>query len=208
MPFKSDKRSPGLQGAGRADRLAVANPMPREGCARPSRFFGRIDAYLPALPDDEARRMFLDRQIEGWECRYSRFLASDGASEPAADPADPPHAADFLLTIEGLARRRGLLTKFSIPKFSIPGETRMFDSKRQKRLEHAMLSLLVAADQRCPAIIGQAHLLYHAGSLRPNARQALTQLRRDAQDLLAAIANAEAEMRAGTLEGGRDPASP
>ena len=27
---------------------------------------------------------------------------------------------------------------------------------------NAMLSLLVAADQRCPAIIGQAHLLYHA----------------------------------------------
>jgi hypothetical protein len=203
MPFKSDKRSPGLQGAGRADRHARANPMPREGCARSSRFFGRIDAYLPALPDDEARRMFLDRQIEGWERRFSRFLASDGASEPAADPADPPHAADFLLTIEGLARRRGLLTKFSIP-----GEMRMFDSKRQKRLEHAMLSLLVAADQRCPAIIGQAHLLYHAGSLRPNARQALTQLRRDAQDLLAAIANAEAEMRAGTLEGGHDLASP
>jgi hypothetical protein len=203
MRFKSDKCSPGLPGAGRADRHAGANPVPREGCARSSRFFGRIDAYLPALPDDEARRMFLDRQIEGWERRYSRFLASDGASEPAADPADPPHAADFLLTIEGLARRRGMLTKFSTS-----GEMRMFDSKRQKRLEHAMLSLLVAADQRCPAIIGQAHLLYHAGSLRPNARQALTQLRRDAQDLLAAIANAEAEMRAGAPEGGHDLASP
>jgi hypothetical protein len=77
----------------------------------------------------------------------SRFLATDGASEPAADPADPPQAADFLLTIEGLARRRSALPR-------ITGETSMFDTKRQKRLDRAMLSLLVAADQRCPAIIG------------------------------------------------------
>ena len=90
MPFKSDKRSPGLQGAGRADRHAAANPMPREGCARPSRFFGRIDAYLPALPDDEARSMFLDHQIEGWKRCSSRFATSDGTSQPEYDPADRP----------------------------------------------------------------------------------------------------------------------
>jgi hypothetical protein len=30
-------------------------------------------------------------------------------------------------------------------------------------LPASILSLLVAADQCCPAIIGQAHLLYHAG---------------------------------------------
>jgi predicted nuclease with RNAse H fold len=74
----------------------------------------------------------------------------------------------------------------------------MFDTKQQKRLERAVRSLLVAADQRCPAIIGQAHLLYHAGggSSRSSAEQALIQLKGEAQDLLNAIANAEAEMKA------------
>jgi hypothetical protein len=202
MTLKSDKRSIGSQGASIADRRAAADPMPRGGCARPLRFFGRIDAYLQGLPDDRSRRLLLDRQIEGWERRYSRFLATNGASEPAADPADPPQAADFLLTIEGLATRRGMLA-------STTGEMRMFETKRQKRLEHAILLLLVAADQRCPAIIGRAHLLYHAaGSLRPNAREALTQLKRDARDLLAAIADAEAEMQAVTPEARRDPTSP
>ena len=49
----------------------------------------------------------------------------------------------------------------------------------------AILSLLVAADQRCPAIIGQAHVLYH-GRLDAKAEQAeraLRQLKRDAADL-------------------------
>jgi hypothetical protein len=165
--------------------------MPSDGCARASRFLCRVDAYLLVLHEDEARRIFLDRQIDGWEHRYSRFLATDGASEPAADPADPPQAADFLLTIEGLASRRSALA-------SVTGETTMIDITRQRRLERAMLSLLVAADQRCPAIIGHAHLLYHAraGSRHCHARQTLTQLRREAQDLLAAIADAEAEMKA------------
>ena len=40
------------------------------------------------------------------EQRYARFLATEGASEPPGDPADPPHAADFLLTITALAARR------------------------------------------------------------------------------------------------------
>ena len=175
----------------RAGNRHAAAPMPSEGCARALRFLRRIDAYLPALPDDRSRRIFLDRQMAGWEHRYSRFLATGGASEPAVDPADPPQAADFLLTIEGLASRRGALA-------SITGEILMFDSKQQRRLERAMLSLLVAADQRCPAIIGQAHLLYHAGAgaTRSDAEQALIQLKGDAQDLLNAIANAEAEMKA------------
>jgi hypothetical protein len=189
MALKSDKASVDSENPRADDRHVAAHPMPSKGCARASRFLGRIDAYLPVLPDDEARRIFLDRQIEGWERRYSRFLATDGASEPAADPADPPQAVDFLLTIEGLARRRSALP-------CLTGEMSMFDTKRQKRLDRAILSLLVAADQRCPAIIGQAHLLYHAGSTPPNAQLALTQLKSDAQDLLDAIANAEAEMKA------------
>ena len=69
-------------------------------------FIARMDAHLPTLPDDAARRIFLDRQLDGWERRYARFVASEGCSEPIAVSADPPQAADFLLTIIGLAARR------------------------------------------------------------------------------------------------------
>ena len=77
---------------------------------RADRFLARIDAHLPLLPDAWARLRFLDRQIEGWEHRYARFLSSEGRSEPAAESAgDAPHATDFLLTITGLAHRRSAI---------------------------------------------------------------------------------------------------
>ncbi len=117
---------------------------------RSARFLRRIDAYLPSLPDARARRLFLDRQIAGWEHRYARFISTEGGFEPVLDPADPPQAADFLITIVGLARRRGASR-------SIIGDAMISDLDR-RRLDGAVLSLLVAADQRCPAIIGQAHL--------------------------------------------------
>ena len=65
-----------------------------------------MDAYLPMLADDAARRVFLDGQLEGWEHRYARFVATQGASDFAASAGDPPQAADFLLTISALATRR------------------------------------------------------------------------------------------------------
>ena len=70
-------------------------------------------------------------------------------------------------------------------------------------LSSAILSLLVAADQCCPAIIGQAHLLYHARSSvqLPTAAKTLAQLKRDADDLIRAIADVEAAMK----RAGSDP---
>jgi hypothetical protein len=55
-----------------------------------------------------------------------------------------------------------------------------------------MLSLLVTADQRCPAIIGQAHLLYHADAerCRFDPAEAVAQLKCDAEDLFKAIVTA------------------
>jgi K+-sensing histidine kinase KdpD len=66
-----------------------------------------------------------------------------------------------------------------------------------RAVSSAILSLLVAADQRCPAIIGQAHLLYHSrSSLQPpTTAKTLAQLKRDADDLIRAIANVEAAMK-------------
>jgi hypothetical protein len=84
----------------------AACEVSRRACDRVTRFIARMDAHLPTLPDDAARRIFLDRQLDGWERRYARFVATEGCSEPVAVAADPPQAADFLLTIIGLAARR------------------------------------------------------------------------------------------------------
>lgn len=71
------------------------------------------------------------------------------------------------------------------------------NTRPQTELNRAMLALLVAADQRCPAIIGHAHLLYHAGAERARLDpvEAVAQLKSDAEDLLDAIIAAEAALR-------------
>jgi hypothetical protein len=68
--------------------------------------------------------------------------------------------------------------------------------KQNTRLPSSILSLLVAADQCCPAIIGQAHLLYYAGlGIDPEqAVRTFTQLKKDADDLFKAIADVEAAL--------------
>jgi hypothetical protein len=59
-------------------------------------------------------------------------------------------------------------------------------------LRRALLALLVIADQRCPAIIGQAHLLYHAAVDPESTREAVAELKRDTAELVQAIADVEA----------------
>jgi hypothetical protein len=75
----------------------------------------------------------------------------------------------------------------------------MTDAGASKSLEQAVRSLLVAADQCCPAIIGQAHLLYHArsGTMPDSIASAFEQLRRDAAGLFEAIADVEEAIRRG-----------
>jgi hypothetical protein len=91
---------------GRRDGARRALPAAAAQSDRARRFLARLDTQLPIISDRPARCAFLDRQLEGWERRYARFIATQGASEPAADPDNPPQAADFLLTIVGLAARR------------------------------------------------------------------------------------------------------
>jgi hypothetical protein len=168
--------------------ISNAAPIAAEQSGRAERFLARLDSHLPFIADRLARRAFLDRQLEGWEHRFARFIATDGASEPVTNLADPPQAADFLLTITGIAARRSALGEH------LRGDDHM--SERNKPLGSAILSLLVSADQRCPAIIGQAHVLYHARfSAQPeHAEKTFTQLKRDAADLFEAIAAVEAAM--------------
>ena len=65
-----------------------------------------MDKHLEALRSPATRRHFLKKQVEAWQVRYSKFIATKGASEPVSDPTDPPSAADFLLTITGLKARQ------------------------------------------------------------------------------------------------------
>ena len=84
------------------------------------------------------------------------------------------------------------------------GDTRVDRPCRERHLGSAILSLLVAADQRCPSIIGQAHILYHGRfCAKPdNAERTFKQLKRDAADLCKAIAAVEAAMREAAPETG------
>lgn len=118
-----------------ADREDQVDGKVAKQSDRASRFLSRLDTQLPIISDQLARRAFLDRQIEGWERRYARFIATDGASEPVANPADPPQAADFLLTITGLAARRcaehqGVDARLDGPRREHP------DSKYETRGDH------------------------------------------------------------------------
>lgn len=74
----------------------------------------------------------------------------------------------------------------------------MSDRNADKSVDRAILSLLVAADQRCPAIIGQAHLLHHgrSGARREDAVKTFAQLKREANELCKAVADVEAAMNA------------
>src|SRR5436853_7480609 len=78
---------------------------------RVQRFLSRIDDYLAGLDDDTLRRSFLNVQVKEWEARYSHFIATDGTCEPVCDSTDPVQAADFLLTIAALAKRRNALRR-------------------------------------------------------------------------------------------------
>jgi hypothetical protein len=90
---------------------AVINVITRPAADRATHYIARMDAHLPTLADDAARLVFLDRQLDGWERRYARFIATEGSSEPVNVASDPPQAADFLLTIVGIAARRSALRR-------------------------------------------------------------------------------------------------
>jgi hypothetical protein len=87
---------------------------------------------------------------------------------------------------------RGYMPDYNADKHSIGRE-----EGRKRPCGSAILSLLVAADQRCPAIIGQAHLLYYArfGTTPENTEKTFAQLKRDADDLCKAIADVDAAMK-------------
>jgi hypothetical protein len=52
---------------------SVAGKIACPTTGRATRFIACIDAHLPTLKNDAARRDFLDQQLDGWERRYARF---------------------------------------------------------------------------------------------------------------------------------------
>ena len=85
-----------------ADALAAVPPAP----SRTDRYMARVEARLADLAQAEQRRFLLE-QLDTWECRYGRFVATEGRSEPVTDPSDPPQAGDFLNTLCALRKRLG-----------------------------------------------------------------------------------------------------
>jgi hypothetical protein len=78
--------------------------MGRKG-ASPSRtdhYLTRVEAHLPALVNDAARRDFISREMDKWEERYARFIATEGESHRCGDGPDQPSAFDFAETIAAL----------------------------------------------------------------------------------------------------------
>lgn len=65
-------------------------------------YLARVDSSLESLRPLE-RRAFLVALLNGWEYRYRQFVSSEGSSERAG--GDPATAADFLITIAGIAAR-------------------------------------------------------------------------------------------------------
>jgi len=162
-------------------------PETRRTADRASRFIARVDAHLPTLADDGERRAFLASSTDGSTATPASSRRKVRQSSP---PVVPIRRKPLISCSPSLASRRGASRSAGMQRRTIMADD-------NKSLSSAILSLLVAADQRCPAIIGQAHLLYHAHSSDPpeHAVKTLAQLKRDADDLNRAIANVEAAIR-------------
>src|SRR5918995_1709263 len=92
-----------------------------------------------AKTDHEAAKPGRD---ERFLARLDTHLATLAARRKAIGPRHQPKTMESAVMTEHHSR------------FPTPGP------QQDRRLAGALLSLLVAADRRCPAIIGQAHLLY------------------------------------------------
>ena len=70
--------------------------------SRTARYLARVEARLPELANDAARRHFLSGEIDKWEERYARFIATEGESHRRSDGPDQPSAFDFVETLMAL----------------------------------------------------------------------------------------------------------
>ena len=83
--------------------------------SRTERYMARVKAYLPALASDAVRRDFISCEIDKWEERYTRFIATEGASHRLSDASDQPTACDFIETLAALGAMQARLATDSNP---------------------------------------------------------------------------------------------
>lgn len=69
---------------------------------RAARYCARVDAHLPTLPSDAAKRAFIANEIEKWMERYANFART---VDSGVDPGDV-HAVDYVETIAELHSRK------------------------------------------------------------------------------------------------------
>jgi hypothetical protein len=77
--------------------------------SRTERYMARLKAHLPALASDAARRDFISCEIDKWEERYTRFIATDGQSHRLNDASGQPTAFDFVETLAALGAMQACL---------------------------------------------------------------------------------------------------
>ena len=78
--------------------------------SRTGRYIARVKAHLPGLMSDAARRRFICGEIDKWEERYTRFVATEGESHRFSDASDQPTAFDFVETLTALGVMQARLT--------------------------------------------------------------------------------------------------
>lgn len=70
----------------------------------------RLDAYLPTLQSDHARRVFLKAQLASFERQYGTFIQSGGKSARRDPVFGFPTEFDFSLTINAINTRLSALS--------------------------------------------------------------------------------------------------
>lgn len=76
--------------------------MENSDSSRTGHYMTRVEAHLATLTHNNARYDFISREIDKWEERYGRFIATAGASLRRGDDATQPTAFDFTETIAAL----------------------------------------------------------------------------------------------------------
>ena len=82
-----------------------------KGHSRTWRYIARVEAHLPALADDAARRDFISNEMDKWEEHYARFMTTEGCSHRHGDAPGQPSAFDFTETIAALGAVQSRFTE-------------------------------------------------------------------------------------------------
>jgi hypothetical protein len=77
--------------------------------SRTERYIERVKAHLPALANDAARCNFISCEIDKWEERFTRFIATEGESHRFRDMSTRPTAFDFVETLAALSAMQARL---------------------------------------------------------------------------------------------------